>query len=291
MDARPSGAFFPTSLQELFTVWKNNPDGVLFAGGTEHIRNQSKRIPVLPLNIISLDALEELHRISRTERYIEIGAMVKLNRIIQLGKIVPEALSRCLSSIAGPQLRNMATIGGNLCNLSRRLDATVPMIALDAIYELRTAQSSRWIAASRFSSLPGPPVLARQELLTRIRVPLEPWTYTWYRKFRSASNNEPGGNILIIIKNEKNILTNIRVVYSGLSILHEKNSETQLLGKRLPLERRDVTAFVDKWRAYLSVFEGNEEFIFPGEYENYHPELMKTQIINFIESTLTSLSD
>ena len=221
--AGPDNAFFsPLTTQELFAIWNRFPDAALFAGGTEHIRNHT-RVMQPPRTIISLDKMAELHKISRTERYLEIGAMVKLNQIINLGRIVPEALSRCLENIAEPQIRNMATIGGNLCNASRRLDASAPMIALDAQFELRTAQSSRWIAAARFSSLPGPPVLEPQEILTRIRVPFEPWNLTWYRKFPGSGVNEPGGGILIIIKNQKNILTSIRVVYSGLIILREKN--------------------------------------------------------------------
>ena len=157
MAAPLSQVFFPAGYQELFSYWNQNPDAVLFAGGTEHIRNQNRRILVLPQKIISLDQIDDLRRIGRTERYLEIGAMVNLDEIINVGKIVPEALSQCLICIAGPQLRNQATIGGNLCNPSRRLDASAPMIALDAHFELRNAQSTRWISASRFFSMPGMP--------------------------------------------------------------------------------------------------------------------------------------
>ena len=284
-----SRIFSPSVIQDLFAIWNRFPDAVLYAGGIEHIRNHT-RSTRSPETIISLAKIEELRKISRTERYLEIGAMVKLNQIINLGKIVPDALIRCLECVAGPQLRNMATIGGNLCNASRRLDASAPMIALDAQFELRTAQSSRWIAAARFSSLPGPPVLAPQEIMTRIRVPFEPWNLTWYRKFRSTGINEPGGGTLIILRNQKDILTNIRVVYSGQIILREKNSETILAGKKLPLERRDATAFMERWKNYLAVYEGNEDSIFPTGAGKANPKLLKAQILNYIESTLMSIS-
>jgi len=305
MAAPLSQVFYPSDFQELFSTWENFPDAVPYAGGTGLIYEQGRRIPVLPRYIISLDEMEELRKISRTERYLEIGAMVKLNQIIRLGKIVPEALTRCLQIIAGPQIRNIATIGGNICFPSRRLDASAPMIALDAQYELRTAQSARWIPASRFSSLPegypvpdrprlgfpGPAALANQELLTRIRVPLEPWTFTWYRKFRTAGSNEAGAGILFIMKNQKDILTNIRIVYSGPTILREKNSETMFLGKRLPLERKDADAFVNCWKSYLAGPEGTEFNLLAEKEGNSHPELMKTQIINFINAMVMRISD
>ena len=283
MGAPLSQVFFPLDFNDLFSTWKRFPDALPCAGGTGFIYEQGKRVPVFPGSIISLDKIAELKKISRTERYLEIGAMVKLNEIINLGKIVPEALTHCLQRIAGPQVRNQATIGGNICFPSRRMDAFAPMIALDAQYELRTAQSARWISASRFSSLPGPPSMAAQELLTRIRVPLEPWTFTRYRKFRNAGSNESGGGILFIMKNEKNILTDICVVYAGKTILREKNSETMFLGKRLPLTQKNAETFVDSWKNYLAGMEDME-----GDSQT---ELAKIRIINFIQTMLRHISE
>jgi len=291
MAALFSQVFSPSNFQELFSAWKRFPDAVLFAGGTGLIRNQSTRVPVLPNNIISLNQLEELRKMSRTERYLEIGAMVKLSQIIQLGRIVPEVLIRSIECIGGPHLRNQATIGGNLCSPTQKLDCAAPMIALEAQYELRTAQSSRWIPASRFSSLPGPPQLLPQEILTRIRIPLEPWDFTWYSKFRGPLGNEPGGCILFIIRNQKSILTDIRVIYSGEAILREKDSETQLKEKHLPLDKKDAAVFVEGWKAYLTSFEKKDQFIFAGKYGNSNVELSKMRIINFIETTINNLSD
>ncbi|MDR1597168.1 MAG: FAD binding domain-containing protein, partial [Treponema sp.] len=90
MDALHNQVFFPTTLPELFSAWARFPDAVPFAGGTELLRNQGKQVLNLPRNILSLDQLDELHRITRTERYLEIGAMVKISDIIRLGKTVPE---------------------------------------------------------------------------------------------------------------------------------------------------------------------------------------------------------
>ena len=297
MAAPPSQVFYPLSFQELFSAWKNfgsqgeSGNTALCAGGIGLLRRQSSRIPLLPQNIISLEKIPDLRKISRTERYIEIGCMVKLSHIISMGKIVPEGLRRCLELIADPQLRNQATIGGNICYPSRRLDASAPMIALDAQFELRTAQSVRWIPASRFSSLPGPPNLAPGELLTRIRIPLEPWSFTRYSKFNITGSNDVGGGILFIMRNEKDILTDIRVVYSGKAILREKNSESMLTGKHLPLDQKDASAFMDNWKSYLHGLEGDEKSIFPGEDSIFRPELIKARILQFIESTLMHISD
>jgi CO/xanthine dehydrogenase FAD-binding subunit len=279
MDAPHSQVFFPATMQELFSSWARFPGAVPYAGGTELVRNQKGRRLSLPRDILSLDRLDELRRITRTERYLEIGAMVRINEIINLGKIVPQALVLTLRGIAAPPIRNLATLGGAICYSSRRLDAAAPLIALDARYELRTAAQSRWISASRFSSLPGPPAVDPQELLTRVRIPLEQWDYTLYRKFKPAYPGDASeGAAVFIVRIQKNILTDIRVVFAGRVILRDKNSESVLAGKQLPLERKEARHFIELWEAYLS------GVVIPGG-------LLRVKALNFIESSILGLTD
>jgi CO/xanthine dehydrogenase FAD-binding subunit len=272
--------FFPRSFPELFNAWTRFPDAVPFAGGTEIIRNQRTTSLSLPRTILFLNDLDELKRMSRTERYLEIGAMVKLRDIIRLGKIVPEALTRSLEGIAGPQLRGLATIGGNICASgredSRWLDGTAPLIALDAIYELRGAQSARWISAARFSSIAGPLALKSQEILTRIRIPLDQWDSTVYRKFGNPDGGLEGGVLILLMKNRKNILTDFRVVFAGQYIIRDKNSEASLVGKQLPLSRREAQDFCAHWRQLL---------------DNKPSPLIRSEILNYLESLIYNLAD
>ncbi|MDR0690279.1 MAG: FAD binding domain-containing protein [Spirochaetaceae bacterium] len=278
MDVPHSQVFFPNTLPELFSAWSRYPDAVPFGGGTEILRGQGKTTVTLPPNILSLDKLDELHHITRTERYLEIGAMVKINEIIDLGKTVPEVLRQTLKGIAGPQVQNIATIGGNICHTSRRMDASAPMIALDARYELRTAQGVRWISASRFSALSGPLALKPQELFTRLRIPLEQWNYSIYKKFESPYIGiESGGVAVFLVRVQKNILTDIRMVFSEKTILRDKNSEAFLAGKRLPLDRKDIAHYLELWKTYLSVIELKDV-------------LLKAKLLNFIKTTIIELS-
>jgi CO/xanthine dehydrogenase FAD-binding subunit len=268
--------FFPGSLAELFNAWTRFPDAVPFAGGTEIIRGQRNSSLKLPRNILALSEIEELGRMSRTERYLEIGAMVKLRDIIRLGKIVPEVLTRSLDGIAGPQLRGLATIGGNLCTGGRRLDCAAPLIALDAAYELRSAQSARWISAARFS-LPLRPALGKQELLTRIRIPLDQWDFSAYRKFGDRDSGGEGGILIFIMKNRKNILTSLRLVFAGDCLLRDPDNEASLAGKQLPLSRREAQDFSTRWRETLSGLERPNP-------------LIRSEILGCIESLINNLA-
>ena len=277
MDAPPSNVIYPSSFQELFSAWERFPQGVPYAGGTHIIRQQGKNIIDLPKTIFCLDKLEELHRITRTEQFLEVGSMVKLNDLLKLGKIVPKILCTCLENIAGVQLRNLATVGGNICSLSNLYDLHAPLTALDTQYELRTAHGTRWVSAARFNTTNEINVLAEKELLTRIRLPLHQWDYSIYKKFYSEDsyNSEV---LVFLVKAQKNILTDIRVVYKSKTILRNKNSEDILSGKSLPFSRKAANDFVENWKQFLSERDNVNEF-------------SKNALINNIEENVVILSE
>ena len=276
MAAQPNQIFFPNSLSELFSDWGRFPYAVLYAGGTSLIRGESRQIPELPPLMLSLDKIAELAKITRTEQYLEIGAMVKLNEIILLGKIVPQVLRNCLERIAGPQLRNIATIGGNICNRGTAQDTTAPLSALDAQYELCGPQSSRWISAARFSSHPNSNALNLHELVSRIRIPLEQWDYSIYRKFSGPGDS--GGTAVFMIKNQKNVLTDIRVVFKAKTIIRDAASESSLIGRHLPLNQKTAGEFLEKWETFSAGI----------------PEITgqnRTRLLNFIDIAMQNISD
>jgi CO/xanthine dehydrogenase FAD-binding subunit len=267
--------FFPLTYSELFSAWSRYPKAVPYAGGTALIREQGKQILELPPIILSLEKLQEMQRINRSERYLEIGSMVKLSQIVDLGKIVPAALRRCLEHIAGPQLRNMATIGGNLCFRRGCLDSSAVLMALDAQYELRNAQSVRWISASRFSADTAP-AIKDQELLTRIRVPLDDWDYTVYTKFSGQAIKSK--TAVFLAKTQKNVLNDIRVIYKADALWRDKHSESLLIGKHLPLNHRIAVDFIERWSDFISATP-------------HIDELSRKELLNFIEINISNLSE
>jgi CO/xanthine dehydrogenase FAD-binding subunit len=285
--------FYPASPQELFTAWARFPGAVLCAGAAalSFHRENGCRIS-LPAQIISLIKMDELRRFSRTERYLEIGAMVRLAEIINMGKIVPGVFTRALNAIGGPQVRNIATIGGHICCPRKQLDAVAPLIALDARYELRSASAARWIPASRFSSIPGPPPLGAQEILTRIRIPLDSWNYSAYKKFTDPYTGDgTAGSMAFLARFQKKTLADIRIVYAGRTVIRDKNSEAVLTGRQLPLTGRDSAHFMEQWAAYLSAAEPDPaDALSPGAAKGLSP-LMRAQMLNFVEACIRDLAE
>jgi CO/xanthine dehydrogenase FAD-binding subunit len=276
MAPQPDRVFFPASYSELFAEWERFPQAVPFAGGTGLVRRQGRQTMELPPAILSLENIDEMHRISRSERYLEIGAMAKLSRITGLGKIVPSALRHCLENIAGPGLRNMATLGGNICFPDLCLDCPAVLTALDAQYELRSSQSSRWVSAVRFSG----PSVNPKEILTRVRVPLDYWDYSVYKKFTGGESGGLRSNrsrvVVFLAKTPKNVLSDIRIVYKEDSVLRDRNCESVLTGQQLPLSKKIADEFVDHWEAFLAGTQNIDE-------------LSRKELLNFIELNVYNL--
>jgi CO/xanthine dehydrogenase FAD-binding subunit len=277
MDAVLNHVFFPVTFHELFSAWNRFPDAVPYAGGSDIIRKQEKNIVNLPKAILCLDKLEEMHTISRTEHFLEIGAMAKLNSLINLGKIVPQVLRTCVENLAGVQLRNIATVGGNICGTSHLYDLCAPLTALDAQYELRDAHNTRWVSAQRFHSGEERSVLKKQELLTRIRLPLHPWDYSVYKKFYRDELFKSEA-LVFLARAQKNILADIRVVYKTNKILRNKNSEDMLNGKILPINRKITLEFIENWKIFLENRDDVSKF-------------SKNALLNNIEENVFILSE
>ena len=277
MAASHKHIFYPLTFTELFNMWNRFPKAQLYAGGTGIIARQGKNILALPDVTISLEKLSELMHITRTEHYLEIGPMVNLNRIIRLGKIVPAALCACLESIGGVQLRNIATIGGNICYRGTLKDMSAPLTALDAQYELRNTASSRWVAAARFHSTGDHTELKDQEMLTRIRLPLHRWDYSIYKKFHSEDKLRTKA-LVFLARSQKDFLTDIRVVYKDNTILRNKNAESILTGKHLPLSHKPASDFIENWREFLDNSKEINEF-------------SKYELIKYIEININNLTE
>jgi hypothetical protein len=79
----------------------------------------------------------------------------------------------------------------------------------------------------------------------------------------------------------------MRIVFSGISVFREKAGEALLIGKKLPLDRKDAHAFIERWKAYMDAVKAPEGT--GGEYENY--DFLKAQIGGFIKAVITALAD
>jgi len=95
-------------------------DSEILAGGTD-LLGRMKDYVSTPKRVVNIKNLPGLHAISRENGGVRIGSLVTLDRIADASDIRQNypALAQTVSEAASPQIRNMATIGGNLCQRPR----------------------------------------------------------------------------------------------------------------------------------------------------------------------------
>ncbi len=162
----------PGTIEEAFHLAAANPGARLIAGGTDLLVQMNHGRVETPA-LISLRGLPELGGIAVTDR-VRIGATVPLADV-GFHPVVAQrfpALAGAIAILGSRQIRNVATVGGNLCNASPAADTAPALLIYGASVELRGADSTREITLEEFLLGPGETALEPGEILTAILLEL-----------------------------------------------------------------------------------------------------------------------
>lgn len=144
-----SGAFRPVTTDELARWYEANPDATLVAGATDVGLWVTKELRDLP-RLAFLNGIAELRRIDTGIERIRIGAGVTLTDLRKAMAGPHPAFADLLRRYASEQVRNAATIGGNIANGSPIGDGPPALIAMGATLHLRRGDSRRDLALEDF---------------------------------------------------------------------------------------------------------------------------------------------
>ncbi|KFK95511.1 MULTISPECIES: molybdopterin cofactor-binding domain-containing protein [unclassified Serratia (in: enterobacteria)] len=162
----------PQSLEEALTLLAN--DGVsAIAGGTDVI--VQGRLQTRPMRLVDISRLAELTQVSEDPHTheIAIGAAVTFNQITDhplLRERYPLLVQAC-RTVGSYQIRNRATIGGNIVNAAPCGDSIPPAIIYDARVELRSHTGVRTLSLGEFLLSGYKTQRQPDELLTRVILP------------------------------------------------------------------------------------------------------------------------
>ena len=128
-----------------------------------------------PDHVINIQRVAGLSRITYSGRNgLRIGALVTIRAIEQHAAVrrYYPALAAAAASFAGVQVRNLATVGGNICNASPSGDMIPALLVFGSECKIVGADGERVVALDKLFTGPGQTVLQHGELLTEIRVPV-----------------------------------------------------------------------------------------------------------------------
>ena len=165
----------PNNLGEALEMLAQRPEAAPLAGGT-NVLVQIKEGHRSETALLSLKRLSDLNHISHGDEPphgLVIGAAVTMKRIAADPWIRQRyaALATAAGLIGSVQTRNMATVGGNLCNASPSADTAPPLLAFEAQAVLVSLRGERIIPLKDFFTGPGSTLLQADELLKELVVP------------------------------------------------------------------------------------------------------------------------
>jgi CO/xanthine dehydrogenase FAD-binding subunit len=168
----------PGSVEEAVGILRQEgPAACVLAGGTDvMVRIRRGLMPELQQTLVSVHRIAEMHGCRRHGDEIVVGAATTAADLIRNPLVAVHApiLAQVADRLASAQVRNAATVGGNLANASPAGDLIIPLLLLDAELDLASAEEVRTVPVDTFFTGPGESVMRSDELLTEIRFDIPP---------------------------------------------------------------------------------------------------------------------
>ena len=175
--------FVPATLEEALQI-RREKKTIPVSGATDvmvQYRREGGLAPHFPDPPLFIHHLSELKEIRVDQDIITLGAGCVLSDLLKEPSL-PGIFHETLHNMAAVTTRNVATIGGNICNASPAAD-TLPFLYLsDAMLVLQNMDEKREIPIKEFITGPGQTALQKDELLVAVRVPQKRFDMEYYRK-------------------------------------------------------------------------------------------------------------
>ena len=235
----------PASIQEaLECLSQCAGKAKVLAGGTDLLVSMKKREQV-PEHLINLKGIEGLNAIRYDEKQgLAIGGLATVGDI-ERSHIVKEkftALWDVVNVMAAPQVRNLGTIGGNLCSAVPSADTAPPLIALGASVRLLGAKGERSVPVESFFKGPGESVLKADEILVEVLVPNPPENSggAYFKLMRRNAMDLAlvGAAVFLRINKDKKVCQEARIALGAVAPtpMRARKAEQVLVGRAVKEE-------------------------------------------------------
>ncbi len=230
------GYFDPSYMNEAVSIFGELGSKIMILAGGTDLLNQMKVRQVKPEFVLNIKNIKELNYV-RQNKGLEIGALTTITAIRESEFIKKEytSLYDAAEWFGTPQIRNMATVGGNICRSSPSSDMVPPLMALDATLKLAGPKGERTVPIEAFAVGPGENVLDR-EILTEIFIPQqETSSSTVFLKLKRSSADLAKASCAVRIVMRDSKCKDIRIVLGAVAdkVLRVKKTEEILKGQKV----------------------------------------------------------
>jgi len=161
----------PKTLKEASKLLKGK-GSVAIAGGTDVMPLLNRRL-LRPKSLVDLTGLPSLKGVSKTKQRLVVGSLATMTELESHPLVQKHgvALAEAASALGSPLVRNLATVGGNVCNASPAMDTAPPLIVLGAKAVIQGPKARRSISIGEFFKGVNETALKPGDILTRLEFP------------------------------------------------------------------------------------------------------------------------
>jgi carbon-monoxide dehydrogenase medium subunit len=232
----------PRSLKEALELLDRYGDQArILAGGTDLLVKMKARL-VEPRVVINVKKIDGLRYIVEDGEQVRIGAFTRLRDVenSELVKKYIPALHDAVKSMGSIQIRNMATIGGNLCNASPAADTAPPLLVHNAKVVLSSVGGDRVLPLAEFFKGPGLTVLKPSELLREIIVEKSNAGSSAFKKVSRVAVDLAIASAAVYVEVEDGFIRNARIALGSVAPKPLRAVKTESLLRGLRIDSREV---------------------------------------------------
>ena len=215
------GKFYQAAdVEDAVRALVEDPEAVVISGGSD-VLIKIREGKLAGCSLVSIHGIKELEGIRMEEDgTIVIGPATTFSHIANndmIQKHIP-MLGDAVDMAGGPQLRNIGTIGGNVCNGVTSADSASSLCCLDAVLVLKGPDSVREVPISQWYTGPGRTVRNHDEVLTAIRIKKENYQgyggqYIKYGKRNAMEIATLGCAVSVKLTEDKKHIQDLRLAY------------------------------------------------------------------------------
>ena len=202
----------PKTLDEAKILLFNNENSKILAGGTDLIISIRKESDLLT-KIIDISKIHELYLIEEDENFICLGSMItfaELEENIKVRKYF-NVLYECSKHMGSPQIRNVATIGGNVINAAPAADSIPCLISLDSEMIIESINGTRKIKVETYFKNYEKEKIKFDEILTKFIITKKNNYSGYYKLGKRNSLAIARINVAVSLNVQDDIIKNISV--------------------------------------------------------------------------------
>ena len=214
--------FAPIYIQELKKILKKNINSYLLSGGTDLslvVTKERKDIS----SIIYMNSIKELNYIKNNNQYIEVGATTPLIDFESYIEKYYSDFTAILKRYGSVQIRNVATVAGNIATASPIGDTLPLLLSLDAKIVLKSIKKNKIISLNDFFIDYRKTKLKKGQFIDSIRIPLFPKNIFKAYKVSKRFDDDISSvcaSFNIEVVNER--IKNIRIAYGGMASIPKR---------------------------------------------------------------------